>query len=428
MRINRREFLKYSGAAAGAAAAYTFLPHLVIAAGGEPVFAASAVLHPTFAAPAIIKKGRGMPFISVPLSKVDTDSFWLQRSGGDEVVEFDGTITEEKSNFSYQNIFYNLSREPEPGMYDLYVRVKQGGKTRVERQPLAVKVVEEFREDFVFGVISDAHFGDPRISSKIKGFDVGETFRREIDILNERDVEFCLCCGDLCFIPPKTKKEIMEYADALIERAEFPTFLVPGNHDGYSSGTPRKVSFDTYKYYRRYFGPLNFESAYGEVSIIGMNTYDKSPELRNLYGGHGEEVDTGAMSNQQLDWLRKVLENIDKRKAFFKQTQNREHTTIMFGHHNPTNTVKDVNGPFEVVPFSDDGRAELLGLIGKHEPDAYFCGHVHGVHEETYGKTRILTAPTAASLPAEGHPVGIQVVKVSGGKIGSVETIEIERV
>ncbi|MFH1539193.1 MAG: metallophosphoesterase, partial [bacterium] len=287
-------------------------------------------------------------------------------------------------------------------MYDFYAKISRGDKTRVERQPLAVKVVEEFKDDFVFGVISDVHFGDPRISSKIKGFDVGETFRKEIDILNEREIEFCLCCGDLCFIPPRTKKEIMEYAEALVERAKFPTFLVPGNHDGYTSGTPAKVNFDTYEYYRRYFGPLNFESSYGDISIIGVNTFDKSPEMRNVYGGLGEGVDTGAISKDQLDWLDDVL----------LRARNNSKTIIMFGHQNPTNTVKDMNGPFEIIPFSDEGREELLALIKKHEPDAYFCGHVHGVHEEIFGRTRIYTAPTAASLPADGHPVAIQVVRV----------------
>ncbi|MFH1539370.1 MAG: metallophosphoesterase [bacterium] len=417
MRMNRREFLKLSGTAVGtaasAAAVYTFLPHVAFAGGGEPVFAASVVLQPSFAAPEIVRRGERLR-VSVPQGMDLVEEMWLQAAGTTEKVLLGGA---EPMKLAGQYLL-SVESKIEAGLYDLYAGVARDGKIRVERQPLAVKVVEEFKEDFVFGVISDVHFGDPRISSKLKGFDVGETFRKEINILNERGVEFCLCCGDLCFIPPKTKKEIMEYADALIERAKFPTFLVPGNHDGYASGTPAKVSFDTYKYYRRYFGPLNFESSYGDISIIGVNTYDKSPELRNLYGGLGEDVDTGAIGKEQLEWLNFILPIA------------REHSKsiIMFGHHNPTNTVKDVNGPFEIVPFSDEGREELLALIKKHEPDAYFCGHVHGIHEETYGKTRIYTAPTAASLPAEGHPVAIQVVKVKGGKIDFVETIEVAKV
>ena len=54
--------------------------------------------------------------------------------------------------------------------------------------------------------------------------------------------------------------------------------------------------------------------------------------------------------------------------------------------------------------------------------------HVHGIHEETYAETKITTVPTAACLPAEGHPIGIYVVKVSGSGISSIETIVIKKV
>jgi len=396
--FDRRSFLRIAGAAAGTVAAYTWLPGIVLSEKtGEAVFAASASLQPGFVAPAIVKPGSAIPLTKTPVGRFEMTSAWLETQDGRP-----GLISKEA---------------PDPGMYDLVVEVSRGGRSRLERQPNAVKVVGDFKSDFSFGLISDVHFGDPRLTSRVPDFSVAETVVKEIDILNEAGVEFCICCGDLCFIPPKTKDEIMEYADVFSRRAKFPVFTVPGNHDGYSSGTPGRISFDTFKYWDNSFGPMNFPASYGNISIIGINTFDKAPADRNLYGGLGEDVDTGAMGGSQLEWL----------DAALSAASDTGGTTILFGHHNPTNTVKDVNGPFSIVPFSETGRRELLGLIEKHAPEYFFAGHVHGIHEETYAATKIHTVPTAACLPAEGHPVGIQIASVSNGKISSIETVEMLR-
>ena len=237
--------------------------------------------------------------------------------------------------------------------------------------------------------------------------------------MNERGVEFCLACGDFCFVPPASKGEIMDYVKTMAARAKFPTFSVPGNHDGYATGSPQKISFDTFKYWKKYFGAFYYEAGYGDIRIIGVNTYDEDARKRNLYGGRGDAVDMGAMSPEQLAWLESVLK---------KARGERGGTVVMLGHHNPTNTVVDVNGPFVVKPFSEEGRREFLGLIAKYAPDVMFVGHVHGVHEEMYGKTKIITAPAAGSLPFEGHLIGFLVVTVKAGKVVSYETVETAKV
>ncbi len=412
----RRDFLKLAGSAAGAAAVYTFLPHVTIA-GGRPVYtiSTSTIARPSFTAPEIVKSGGAIPCAMSATAKTEVESAWLHgANGGSRValsLETGGTAEGAPTALLPQS-------DPDPGMYDLFISAARGNKKRVERLPMAVKIVEDYKTDFEFGIISDVHFGDPRITADIPGFDVAETFRKEIAILNERNIEFCICCGDLCFLPPETKKQIAEYMDTLSARATFPTFTVPGNHDGYATGSTSKINFDTYKYWRRTFGPFHYEASYGDIPLIGINTYEREPKQRNLYGGFGESLDMGVIGAAQLEWLDATLA---------RTTGSAGGAAIMFGHHNPTNTFMDMNGPFSVLPFSETGRLQLLGLVEKYSPDYFFTGHLHAVFAEKYKDTNILTVPTAASRPAQGHPIGFQIATVKNSRISSIETIEMLR-
>lgn len=416
-RMGRREFLKVSGAAAGMAAASAFLPRFVFARqnGGEAAFAASAIQHPVFVAPAIVRQGAGIPFMNVRDGSLKLDSIWLSSAGAVAAKK----IPLEQKHGADGELSLVPGEVLQPGMYDIFATVGKGGASRIERQPNAVKVVDKYKKDFTFAVISDVHIGDSRIQAKIPGFKAEEALKREISIMNEKQVEFCLCCGDLCFIPPKSKNELLAYADILGSQAKFPVFTVPGNHDGYCSGAGGKIQYDTMAQWSKYFGPMGCESGYGGITIIGINTYDKPALKRNIFGGLGDEMDIGAMSPGQLALVESELKHA--------RDIDPSGTIIVIGHHNPTNTVVDVNGPFSIVPFSEVGRKELLALLEKYTPEYMFVGHVHGVHEETYAKTRIITVPTAGSLPAEGHPIGFYLVSVAGGKIGPVETVVIEK-
>ncbi len=411
--FSRREFIKLAGNIAGAATIYTFLPGIVLA-GGKPDYtvAASSILHPTFMSPEIIEKGKHIFIKRTANPNISIKSVRLASRSGDSIINMK----------EISSIDLSIELEPDispvPGMYDLLCEVEYKGKKRIEHQPHSISIVDRFKDTFNFGVISDVHFGDPRVGYKLDNFDVEKTLIEEIEIFKSKNIEFCICCGDLCFLPPKSEKEIIKYFNTLTDHSDFPTFTAPGNHDGYSTGTPQKLNFDTYKFWNKTFGPLHTGGKYGDFSLIGLNTFDKEPLLRNVYGGYGDAVDSGSIGSTQLSWLKEKL----------KESKETGNTTIMFGHHNPTNTVIDRNGPFEIKPFSDTGRNELLELIEEYQPELLLSGHVHGYYEEYLGKTHIVTAPTAASLPAEGHAIGILVFKVENGKIDSVEKIDIAKV
>ncbi|MCK5844637.1 MAG: metallophosphoesterase, partial [Victivallales bacterium] len=361
--MDRREFMRLAGSAAGAAACYTFMPHVAFAGDGSGhVISTSTIERPCFAAPEIVRIGDAIPYVKSATAKTNVGSAWLGTPEGGAPIE----LSLETTDAARDSITAFLpATQPDPGVYDLYIHAVKGNKERVERLPRAVCFVDNFKTDFQIGLISDVHIGDPRLTSDVPGFNVVKTFIKEINILNERKVEFCLCCGDLSWLPPRTKKEIAQYMDLLTSHARFPVFTVPGNHDGYATGTLKKISFDTYKHWRRSYGPFNFEASYGNVSIIGINTFDGTPLTRNLYGGYGEALDMGAMGQPQLEWLDGALA---------RATAQRDGASIMIGHHNPTNTTFDRNGPFTVLPFSETGRHELLGLIKKHSPDYFFVG------------------------------------------------------
>ncbi len=405
--MDRREFLKLAGATAGVAAAQSIFPGWVFAQeGGKPVIAASAVRQPSFIAPAIVKTGDAIPMIAQEGAQIA--SLWLQPAAAEGKIAL--KISADSKSFAPEST-------PAPGMYDLFAEVATKDGKRIEKQPLAVRFVNEFKRDFVFGVISDVHFGDPRVRAKVPDFDTPGYLKKEIDIMNERGVEFCISCGDFCFIPPGTKTELLDYVETLAANAKFPIFSVPGNHDGYATGTPKKVNYDTFKYWYRYFGSFYYDSSYDGIELIGINTYDRPALERNIYGGKVDTMDCGAMQPEQLAWLESAL----------KAARARNNNIIMFGHQNPTNTVIDVNGPFEVKPFTETGRLELIELMKKYDVDAFFNGHVHGIYEEKVGNTKVITAPTTGSLPFGDFPLGFLMVTVKDGKVASYETVVTAR-
>ncbi|HOX28138.1 MAG TPA: metallophosphoesterase [bacterium] len=415
--MDRRDFLKAAGSLVGAVAIKSVFPDFLFAvenAADKIEVAASSIIRPCFAVPSIVKKGNAIPFSVRRDSGYKMVSVWLQPSGKEENIPLKIAKASGETPGALK-----ADKIIPAGIYDLYIKVANADSERTEKQPLSVKIVEGFKSDFVFGVISDVHFGDPRVHAKLPNFDVPEALTKVISELNSREVEFCLACGDFCFTPPKTKNEILSYVNTMAASARFPIFSVPGNHDGYTTGTPQKVNFDTFKYWDRYFGNFDFSATYGDVRIIGLNTYDKNALDRNLYGGQGDKVDTGAMTPEQLTRVENYLKaaKADKSKS-----------VIMLGHQNPTNSVIDVNGPFSVVPFSETGRKELLGLLHKYSPDALFVGHVHGFYQENVGKTRIITAPTLGSIPKNNNPLGYLLVSVKSGKISKVEMVETVKV
>jgi hypothetical protein len=413
-KISRREFIRLAGGFMGAAAAGSLLPGFAFGeeGGQEAVFALSALRQPGFIAPAIVTPDMQISFEkSLQGAGIGIDSIWLQPTGKSEQF----SLAVESSGAEAGGLL-RAESQLAPGMYDLFMKISREGKRRLERQPNAVKVIDSFKKDFVFGAISDIHFGDTRLTAELPGFDHAAVVKKEIAALNNNNVEFCICCGDTCFIPPNTKKELLEFAGVFAENAKFPMFSVPGNHDGYSTGSAGRINFDTFDYWKKYFGTLYYSASYNDIALIGLNTYDKPAAERNLYGGKVNTVDMGGMAAEQLAWLENALKAARTGGAS---------TIIVFGHHNPTNTVTDVNGPFKVVPFSEYGRKELLALFEKYKPEYYFCGHVHGVYEETYADTKIITLPTAGSKPFGDFPIGISLVKVSGGNIASIETVKI---
>lgn len=408
MNFDRRDFIKTAGGFVAATAAYVYLPGIAFSASdGKTAIGASGITGPTFMSPEVITPTS--PIRIKIRGGVDLNNSWLAAKSGQK-------IELKRQGDEGEMALMAAAAAPDPGLYDLYTEVAKGGKSRLEMQPSAIKVVDSFKSDFTFGVISDVHFGDPRLASKRMDYKVSDMLKKEIAILNENSVEFCVCCGDLSFIPPKTKNEILDYAETLTGSATFPTFTVPGNHDGYVSGAGGKITFDTLQFCEKTFGDMYYSRQYGDIALIGLNTFDKEPEMRNLFGGLGDSVDCGAFSYDQMGWLDIEMEKFKNK------------TTIFFGHHNPTNTVIDVNGPFEIMPFSESGRNELLGLVSKHKPALFLNGHVHGFYEEVYAETQFITAPTAASMPADGHFVGFLLVHVKDNKIASWEPVEMLRV
>ncbi len=266
-----------------------------------------------------------------------------------------------------------------PELYNLTLLFYNDGDFTHTSRPRAVSVKEEIGDSFTFIHITDFHAGDPR------GFveDIYETLKQRsikkcIEEINLLNPDFVLISGDLVFgqlYPFEYQREYPLCYD-LIQRFDVPTYLAPGNHDGYY-----RFREDGLKFWEEYFGPLNYSFNYGDYHFQAINSYDfpawKRAAILFVAIGWG-----GSISDSQLDWIETDLQ------------ENQDATlTFQFMHHNPIlDTIQD-----SLLRFKYQNREELLGLIDDYDVDMVLGGHVHIDNVYYENDTIFLTTTTPES-------------------------------
>lgn len=208
-----------------------------------------------------------------------------------------------------------------PPLYELYdLRVTaSGGLDDTTRN--AVRILQEWRDDYTFVHITDVHLPDHAFSDGGgTPADSTETvdLRAVIGDINLINPEFVVITGDL--INEGELEDYLEWraytrSQRMLYEFEVPTFLVAGNHDigGWSAtppadGTARR---DWWRFFgwKRLDNPppgapwrtQNFSFNYGPVHYVGMEAYNNYDNWRSVYYG------TDSFIAEQLTWLSQDL-------------------------------------------------------------------------------------------------------------------------
>ena len=263
-------------------------------------------------------------------------------------------------------------------LYNLTILINNNGVYQKLTEPRCVQVIDVFKDTFSFIHITDFHIGDLRgLSESIKETIGWKSIKRCIDEINIIRPDFVLISGDLVFgqLYPFEYHREYKVCYEMIQEFDVPTFLAPGNHDGYN-----RILEDGFSYWQDYFGPLYYSFDYGNYHFQAINSYDMSKIFRltflfiPLNWG-------GSISDEQLNWIEQDLQ------------QHSSKHTIQFMHHNPLwDTGKD-----SLIRKDYENRENLLNIIDEYNVDMVLAGHVHWDSVNIENDTIFITTTTPES-------------------------------
>lgn len=286
-------------------------------------------------------------------------------------------------------------------LYNLSIIVEIDGKNYENSCPRSVSVFNEFSDTFTFAHITDLHIGDPRGFLESISETIGyKSIIRCIDEINLLHPDFVIISGDLVYGQLYPFEYSIEYKICydMIQKFDVPTFMCPGNHDGYY-----KFMEDGLTFWKNYFGPLNYSFDYGDYHFLAINSFDM-PALFRFTISFMPLNWGGSISQKQLSWIQQDLNESDN------------DFTFMFMHHNPLwETTKD-----SLIGKTYENRQELLSLIDIYDIDMVLAGHVHYDSVNVVNDTIFITTTTPESkIENEDGYWGYRLVEIENGKIVS---------
>jgi len=286
------------------------------------------------------------------------------------------SITEEQ-NLKYATV--TIAEDVPPELYNLTLKIETEGETYSMTRPRAVNIKETMSDSFTFVHLTDFHIGDPRglmeNPKEIIGWKAARKVVEEINLLNP---DFVIISGDLTFGQLYPFEYTFEYKTCyeILQDFTVPTYLCPGNHDGYV-----QTFQDGLKFWENYFGPLYYSFDYQNTHFLSINSYDWPYKARlgfsYLVFNWG-----GSIQQDQLNWIENDL------TSYSEVDQ-----TIMMMHHNP---LWDTKGD-SLLGNGYYNRDALLNLIRSNNVDAVFDGHVHYDDITLDNETVYVTTTTVSS-------------------------------
>jgi len=265
---------------------------------------------------------------------------------------------------------------------------------------------------FTFAVIADTHVTEAEATA-IGGYDV-DTVKLGaarsayvVRELNRLAPDFVVHLGDITHPEPGTPA----YEDSagrfhtVYEELECPLYLVAGNHDiGEKAfvGEPlprqqeqRTVNDDMIAEYERHFQAQYYSFEHQDCLFVIIN---------------GMIVNSGLdCEAQQRQWLESLLDANPGRRVF------------MFSHYPPYLSRPDEIGHYDAT--DEPGRSWLLGILERHEVEAFYAGHVHNFFFNRHGATSCYVLPSVCFLRHDYHELfriapGMKQGRHDGAKLG----------
>lgn len=317
-------------------------------------------------------------------------------------------------------------------LYDLRVTA-DGGIDDTTRD--AVRVIPEFRDDFYFVQITDAHIptylyyyedGADTDSTTSEGL---RAITEDVNLINP---EFVLITGDLI-----NEGELEDYLDkryysrAQMHLGEFevPVYLTAGNHDigGWdgtppSDGTARRDWWRFFGWQRLDSPPAgapwatqNYSFDYGPVHFVGLEAYDNYDSWR--YATYGAE----SFTSGQMTWLSQDLAastanyNVLFHHYDFDGELNLNSLGIdlaLWGHIH--RDVDDATPPYDISTDNAGGSNRPFRLVrffsGEFDPrptlDAYDGGELYDTYAPANDGTHDLVTAQVHNSYAERFQFG----------------------
>ena len=317
-----------------------------------------------------------------------TDEIWL------DIIDFwqDGSIW---------NLEVHIPNDVPEELYNLSLMFEKDDEFITCVEPRSIDVNEEISDTFSFIHITDLHYGDPRGFVESIEETIGfKSIKRCIKEINILQPDFVIISGDLVFgqLYPFEYKIEYDKLYELMQTFDVPTFIAPGNHDGYN-----RILEDGLEFWEEYFGPLYYSYDYGDYHFISVNSYDMSKILRlcilfiPLNWG-------GSISNNQLNWIEQDLMTADSENIF------------MFMHHNPIFDTRT-----ESLMFKEyENREELISLINEYNVDMVLAGHNHLDTVNIIDDVIYITTTTPESeISSEDGYWGYRLIEINDGEITS---------
>jgi predicted MPP superfamily phosphohydrolase len=286
-----------------------------------------------------------------------------------------------------------------PELYNLSLKIETGDDIYSASRPRAISIKENLSDSYTFVHLTDFHIGDPRGFTENPLETLGwKAARKTIEEINLLNPDFVIISGDLTFGQLFPFEYTFEYQTCyeILQDFKVPTYLCPGNHDGYI-----QTFQDGFTLWEKYFGPLYYSFDYKNTHFLSINSYDWPPKARigfsYLVFNWG-----GSIQEDQLNWIEKNLcshATIDQ--------------TIMMMHHNP---LWDTTGD-SLLGNDYHNQEVLLDLIRTNTVDAVFAGHVHYDNVTVDNDTYYITTTTASSSFDDDGYWGYRLITVENSMI-----------
>jgi 3',5'-cyclic AMP phosphodiesterase CpdA len=356
------------------------------------------IIGPLCSVPVFVEKGKNTK-VTFQTDKIDRIFAYIETAYEPIVDEIWLDFLSVTKKDLFWEATFSIPIETPEELYNLTIIVEKDGLFYSASTPRSVSVYDSIGDDFSFVHITDFHVGDPRGFLENFRETIGyRSIKKCISEINLIHPDFVLISGDLVFgqLYPFEYKNEYKKCYEMIQLFDVPTFLVPGNHDGY-----RRLGEDGLKFWNDYFGPHYHSFDFGNYHFIGVNSYDMPPILRlslfviALNWG-------GSISQKQMDFISDDLNNTSSNMTF------------MYMHHNPIWDTKHES----LMRYGYKNREKLLSLINKYSVDMVLAGHIHIDTVETINDTIYLTTTTPQSnIGDEDGYWGYRLIEIKNDKI-----------